>query len=55
MLGLMAASLISPFFVDFTPEVRTTYVSLGKIVEDRPMQTDYIRVGGSAGFWMTFT
>ena len=51
----MAASLISPFFVDFTPEVRTTYVSLGKIVEDRPMQTDYIRVGGSAGFWMTFT
>ena len=49
MIALLAASLISPFFVDFTPEVRSTYVSLGKIVEDRPMQTTYARVGYDSG------
>ena len=49
MIALLAASFLSPFFVDFTPEVRTTYVSLGKIVEDRPMQTDFIRVGYDTG------
>ena len=54
MISLLAASLISPFFVDFTPEVRTTYVSLGKIVEDRPMQTDFIRVGYDAGTFGRF-
>ena len=31
---LIAASLVSPLFVDFAPEVRTSYQSLGKIVED---------------------
>lgn len=49
MIALVAASLISPFFVDLTPEVRTTYVSLGKIIEDRPMQTTFFRVGCDMG------
>ena len=49
MIAFLAASLISPFFVDLTPEIRTTYVSLGKIVEDRPMQTTYARVGYDTG------
>lgn len=39
MISLFAvASLLSPFFVEVTPEIRTTYQSLGKLVEDRPMQ-----------------
>ena len=45
MTALLAASLLSPFFVELTPEVRTTYQSLGKIVEDRPMQTMLVRTG----------
>lgn len=49
MIALLAASLISPFFVELAPEVRTTYVSLGNIVEDRPMQTTFARVGYDAG------
>ncbi len=48
------ASLISPFFVDFTPEVRSTYQSLGKIVEDRPMQITNLRAGYDAGAWGRF-
>lgn len=31
--------------VRVTPEVRTTYLSLGKIVEDRPMQLTNVRLG----------
>ena len=49
--GIIAASLLTPFFLEVTPEVRSTYQSLGKIVEDRPMQvtsaSDMIR-GASA-------
>ena len=54
MISLLAASLMSPFFVDLTPEVRTSYVSLGKIVEDRPMQTTFARVGYDTGMFGRF-
>ena len=43
------ASAISPFFFEVTPEVRTTYVSLGKIIEDRPLQVTGTRLGLDAG------
>ena len=48
MIAFLAATLLSPFFVELAPEVRSSYVSLGKIVEDRPMQTTYARVGYDA-------
>ncbi len=44
MIALVAVA-ISPFFVEVTPEIRSTYQSLGKIVEDRPMQITNIRFG----------
>ena len=49
MTAFLAASLIAPFFLDVSSEVRSTYVSLGKIVEDRPMQVTYVRGGIDAG------
>ena len=45
MTGLLAAGLLAPFFFEVTPEVRTSYVSLGKLMEDRPMQVTYVRFG----------
>jgi hypothetical protein len=48
-LALAAASLLSPFFLEVTPEVRSSYVSLGKLVEDRPMQITNVRAGYDAG------
>ena len=51
---LIAASLVSPLFVDFAPEVRTAYQSLGKIVEDRPMQVTSVRAGYDAGAFGRF-
>lgn len=51
---LIAASLVSPLFVDFAPEVRTSYQSLGKIVEDRPMQVTSVRAGYDAGAFGRF-
>jgi len=53
MLWLIA-SVLSPFFVDCTPEVRTTYQSLGKIVEDRPMQITNLRAGWDSGMFGRF-
>ena len=47
--GIIAASLLSPFFLEVTPEVRSTYQSLGKIVEDRPMQVTNVRFGYDTG------
>lgn len=38
-------ALLAAFFVTATPEVRSAYQSLGKIVEDRPMQITGIRFG----------
>ena len=54
MTALLATSLLSPFFVELTPEIRTTYVSLGKIIEDRPMQTDFVRAGYDTGTFGRF-
>ena len=48
------ASFLSPFFVEFSPEVRTTYVSLGKIMEDRPMQVTSLRGGFDTGTFGRF-
>jgi len=49
LIGLLAAGVLSPFFLHVSPEVRSTYVSLGKIVEDRPMQVTFVRGGIDAG------
>ena len=49
MIAFLAASILSPFFVEVTPEVRTSYVSLGKLMEDRPMQITNARVGYDTG------
>ena len=43
-----------PFFFEAAPEVRSTYVSLGKIVEDRPMQITSVRFGYDAGAFGRF-
>ena len=53
-LTVLLASAISPFFFDGSAEVRTTYVSLGKIVEDRPMQVSGARFGIDAGAFGRF-
>ena len=49
MIAILAAGVLSPFFLEVTPEVCSTYQSLGKIVEDRPMQITNIRFGCDAG------
>ena len=49
MIGFLAAGALAPFFLEAVPEVRSTYVSLGKIVEDRPMQATFVRGGIDAG------
>ena len=49
MIAVLAASVLSPLFFEVTPEVRSSYVSLGKLVEDRPMQITNIRAGYDAG------
>lgn len=38
-------AILAAFFVTATPEIRSTYQSLGKLVEDRPMQVTYLRFG----------
>ena len=42
--GQVPAAATGPF-VSVTPEIRTAYQSLGKIVEDRPMQITNVRFG----------
>ena len=54
LASLIAASLLSPFFFEATPEVRTSYVSLGKLMEDRPMQITSVRVGYDADMFGRF-
>ena len=49
MLTALLASALSPFFVDTSAEVRSTYISLGKLLEDRPMQVSSVRVGVDTG------
>ncbi len=55
MIVLLAASVLSPFFLEVTPEVRSTYQSLGKIVEDRPMQITDVRFGYDTGKFGRFS
>lgn len=54
MIGLFAAGLIAPFYAEVSPEIRTTYVSLGKIMEDRPMQVARICAGCDTGTFGRF-
>ena len=54
MNSLLLASLLSPFFFELAPEVRSTYQSLGKIVEDRPMPVTSVRFGFDAGSFGRF-
>jgi hypothetical protein len=49
VIAILAAGVLSPFFVEVTPEVRSSYVSLGKLIEDRPMQISFVRAGYDAG------
>ena len=49
MIAALAAGVLSPFFFQAVPEVRSTYISIGKIADDRPMQTTFARVGVDAG------
>lgn len=49
MIAALLAALLAPFSVRFTPEVRSTYLSLGKIVEDRPMQVTNLRLACDLG------
>jgi hypothetical protein len=45
----MFASLIAPFFVEVSPEIRSSYISLGKLLEDRPMALIGSRIGIDTG------
>lgn len=49
MTAFLVASLLAPFYAYVNPEVRTTYLSLGKIVEDRPMQVTAVGFGWDTG------
>lgn len=49
MTGLIAASILSPLFLDFGTEIRSSYQSLGKLLEDRPMNVVSVRAGVDAG------
>jgi len=48
-MSVLLAALLAPFYAYVNPEVRTTYLSLGKIVEDRPMQVTAIGFGWDTG------
>jgi len=37
MNGILATIAMSSFFLEVTPEIRSSYQLLGKILEDRPM------------------
>lgn len=54
MITFLAAAILSPFFFEATPEIRTSYVSLGKLMEDRPMQITFARLGYDAGAFGRF-
>jgi hypothetical protein len=45
MNGFFAAVALSSFFLEVTPEIRSSYQSLGRILEDRPMQVTGVRAG----------
>ena len=54
MIGLLLAGVIAPFYAEVTPEIRSTYVSLGKIIEDRPMQVTRVLAGLDTGLFGRF-
>ena len=54
MIAALATGMLAPFFLELSPEVRSTYVSLGKIMEDRPMQVTLVRAGYDAGAFGRF-
>lgn len=41
----LAAIALSSLFLEVTPEIRSSYQSLGRILEDRPMQVTGVRAG----------
>lgn len=45
MSGFLAVVAFSSFFLEVTPEIRSSYQSLGRILEDRPMQVTGVRAG----------
>ena len=45
-LTAVAASFLS---VTFSPEIRTAYLSRGKVVEDRPIQANELRLEAKLG------
>lgn len=49
MISIFATMALSSLFLDVTSEVRSSYQSLGRILEDRPMQVTGARVGYDAG------
>ena len=54
MIAALATGMLAPFFLELSPEVRSTYISLGKIMEDRPMQVTLVRAGYDAGAFGRF-
>lgn len=57
MTPLLIAGALAPLSFFYQPTVRTAYISRGKVVEDRPIQTNYVRgdldMGefGTLGLW----
>jgi len=47
-------TMLGPVRISVTPEIRSTYVSLGKIVEDRPMQVTDVHLGYDTGLFGVF-
>lgn len=55
MSGSVIAAALTPFFVNTSAEVRTSYISLGSIIEDRPMAMGYLRAGVDANEFGRFS
>ena len=53
--GLLLASALAPFFVNSSAQVGTSYISLGSIIEDRPMSMLYLRAGVDADAFGRFS
>ena len=54
MIGIFATIALSSFFLEVTPEIRSSYQSLGKRLEDRPMQVTGVRAGYDTGTFGRF-
>ena len=57
MTPLLMAGALAPLSFFYQPDVRTAYVSRGRVVEDRPIQANYLRCDldmgdfGTLGLW----